>query len=147
MKNNGPIFDETKTVNRKKALSFALIWVVTCALLSLCTRLIVFFAGPIASAFEPTLGRVLSAWKNAEVTIPVHLLILFGLVMALLITLLSHAARGKKRSVRVLTAAGGAAAGLVLFIGFVFLLLRGAKINGVPVTVIARIIAELSGSL
>lgn len=125
----------------------ALLWAGVCLLLSLGVRLPIFFAGNIADAFDPTIGEVLSAWQKATVSLPLWLLLPCGLILTAWIGFLWRKGHGKRPAIRVLIAVGGLLSSLILLIGFALLLLWNSKINGIPVSVIVKILTNLVESL
>lgn len=145
---------------RKKALSFInarsltkvlapliVIWTAACVFLSLAVRATVFFAGAVASLFDPTVGKILSAWQSASITLPVPLLLLGGLVFAAWELFCFVKKRGKERRVRIALTVCAVVTGVVAAAGLYLLMLWFSRINAVPVSVIVPILKDFAGQL
>ena len=128
-------------------ITLALFWAGVCLLLSLLVRLPVFFAGSLAEIFDPTIGSILAAWQEASVSIPLWLLLPCGLILTAWEGFLIHKSRNKAPALRIARILTGILTGLILLVGFTLLLLWNSKINGIPVSVIARILGDLAGRL
>lgn len=139
--------EKKSVMTRTKVLPLALLWAGVCLLLSLLVRLPVFFAGSLAEIFDPTIGSILAAWQEASVSIPLWLLLPCGLILTIWEGFLIHKTRNKAPAIRIAWILTGILTGLILLVGFTLLLLWNSKINGIPVSVIARILSDLAGRL
>lgn len=60
---------------------------------------------------------------------------------------LIHKTRNKAPAIRIAWLLTGILTGLILLVGFTLLLLWNSKINGIPLSVIARILSDLASRL
>jgi len=70
-----------------------------------------------------------------------------GLILTIWEGFLIHKNRNKAPALRIVWILTGILTGLILLVGFTLLLLWNSKINGIPVSVIARILSDLAGRL
>ncbi len=141
------VYEKKRERSSRSLLLFAALWCDCSLLLSLGVRLLICCFDRIVGLADPSLAEIFTAWRTAEVTLPIWLILLCGAGIAGLI--LWGLAAAKKREgrrgawIRTMAVAGSVLLFLLSFVGVLWL----TKINSVPVYVLAEIIGDLVGAL
>ncbi len=136
-----------RSFSLKSTVIFGGIWCGASVGLLVCVRLLIFSVGDLVRLFDETFGVVFFAWKNADVNLPIGLLVFCGGIIAALLVFCFTCNGKENRKGNALVRVIGILAAILLFCVSFFLVLWKTEINAVPVSELVGIIADLAGAL